>query len=309
MNTIHSELSMNDLNSKFFEIMQNENSAEEAANFIYDNVFDDVTLGFVFEFHHGLKTGLTDLLEGEKEDDDTFKIVNSPECDVFGLSILKKTQDSNCACPNCDRPVSATRFAPHLEKCMGMGRNSSRIASRRIASNSREPTSYAGLLSDDEDDADWAGGSLHTERRKRRIKNNNNRKPNKLHNGNSRNNNGTHNSDANDGGATYETMTANEKKNLLLQICGVVSEHTKKLCTRSTRCPQHTEEQRRALRNSVLEPSTPESQSMAADEAGSPPDSSPSSSCSSSSRKRDRHRAPPKHKNKRERNMSPNGRD
>ncbi|KAJ0173519.1 hypothetical protein K1T71_010668 [Dendrolimus kikuchii] len=310
MNTIVSELSMNDLNNKFFEIMQNEDNAVEAANFIYESVIEDVTLGFLFEFHHGLKTGLTDLIEGEKEEEDLYKIVNTTECDVFGFSIMKKTPDSNCSCPNCERPVSATRFAPHLEKCMGMGRNSSRIASRRIASNSREPTSYAGLLSDDEDDADWAGGSLHTERRKRRIKNNNNRKSNKLHNGN-RNNNGHQNSDSNDGGATYESMSANEKKNLLLQICGVVSEHTKKLCTRSIRCPQHTEEQRRALRNSVLEPSTPESQTMGltAEEAGSPPDSSPSSSCSSSSRKRDRHRAPPKIKNKRERNMSPNGRD
>ncbi|XP_047994008.1 SAGA-associated factor 11 homolog isoform X2 [Leguminivora glycinivorella] len=256
MNTIVSELSMNDLNHKFFEIMQSESNAEEAANFIYDSVLDDVAIGFIFEFHHGLKTGLTDLLEGEKEDEEPYKIINSPECDVFGFSVLKKTPDSNCSCPNCERPVSATRFAPHLEKCMGMGRNSSRIASRRIASNSREPTSYAGLLSDDEDDADWAGGSLQNERRKRRIKNNNNRKPNKLH--------------------------------------------------KSTRCPQHTEEQRRALRNTVLEPSTPES-GLGPDDAGSPPDSSPSSSCSSSSRKRDRHRAPPKPKNKR--GMSPNGRE
>lgn len=310
MNTIASELSINDLNIKFFEIMQNEENAAEAANFIYENLIEDMTMGVLFEFHHGLKTGLTDLIEGEKEDEDPYKIVGTPECDVFGFSLMKKTPDTNCFCPNCERPVSATRFAPHLEKCMGMGRNSSRIASRRIASNSREPTSYAGLLSDDEDDADWAGGSVHNERRKRRIKNNNNRKTNKLHNGN-RNNNGNQNADNNDGGATYETMSANEKKNLLLQICGVVSEHTKKLCTRSTRCPQHTEEQRRALRNSVLEPSTPESQTigLTAEEAGSPPDSSPSSSCSSSSRKRDRHRAPPKVKSKRERNISPTGRD
>lgn len=62
-----------------------------------------------------------------------------------------------------------------------MGRNSSRIASRRIASNSREPISFAGLLSDDEDDADWSGGSIHSERRKRRIKNNNNKRPSKVH--------------------------------------------------------------------------------------------------------------------------------
>ncbi|XP_023938791.2 SAGA-associated factor 11 homolog isoform X2 [Bicyclus anynana] len=303
MNTIVSELSMNDLNSKFFDIIQNESTAEDAANFIFDSVCEDVTLGVLFEVHHGIKTGLTELLEGEKEDEEPYKIVNSPECDVFGFSILKKTPDANCSCPNCDRPVSATRFAPHLEKCMGMGRNSSRIASRRIASNSREPTSYAGLPSDDEDDVDWSG-TLHSERRKRRMKNN--KRNSKIH----KSNNGNHNPDSNDG-ATYETMSANEKKNLLLQICGVVSEHTKKLCTRSTRCPQHTEEQRRALRNSVLEPSTPESQSMGltAEDAGSPPDSSPSSSCSSSSRKRDRHRAVPKMKNKREKLSPLNGRD
>ena len=29
------------------------------------------------------------------------------------------------------------RFAPHLEKCMGMGRNSSRIASRRLQNTGR----------------------------------------------------------------------------------------------------------------------------------------------------------------------------
>lgn len=38
-----------------------------------------------------------------------------------------------CVCPNCGRNLAAIRFAPHLEKCMGMGRNSSRIATRRIA--------------------------------------------------------------------------------------------------------------------------------------------------------------------------------
>ncbi|VVC88562.1 unnamed protein product, partial [Leptidea sinapis] len=229
MTTIVSELSMHDLNNKFYEIMQNESNVEDAAKFIYDSLYDDVAMGFLFEFHHGLKTGLTDLIEGEKEDEDSYKIVNSSECDVFGLSVLKKTQDANCSCPNCERPVSASRFAPHLEKCMGMGRNSSRIASRRIASNSREPTSYAGLPSDDEDDADWSGGSVHSERRKKRIKNSNSRKSNKMHNVNR--NTGPHNSDSNDGCATYETMSAIEKKNLLQQLCGVVSEHTKKFCT------------------------------------------------------------------------------
>lgn len=40
---------------------------------------------------------------------------------------------------------------------VGIGRNSSRIASRRIA-NSRDGSNYFGTaLSDDEDDADWSG--------------------------------------------------------------------------------------------------------------------------------------------------------
>lgn len=34
------------------------------------------------------------------------------------------------------------------------------------------------------------------------------------------------------GGATFDTMTPNERKSLLLHVCGVVSEHTKKICTR-----------------------------------------------------------------------------
>lgn len=55
-----------------------------------------------------------------------------------------------------------------------MGRNSSRIASRRIASNSKEPALYAGL-SDDDDDADWVG-----DRRKKKLRNNGVKKQAKL---------------------------------------------------------------------------------------------------------------------------------
>lgn len=44
-----------------------------------------------------------------------------------------------------------------------MGRNSSRIASRRIA-NTRDGGNYFGADEDDEDDADWSG-----EKRKKKI--------------------------------------------------------------------------------------------------------------------------------------------
>lgn len=55
------------------------------------------------------------------------------------------------------------RFAPHLEKCMGMGRNSSRIASRRIQNSTREGSGHL-QASDDDDDEDWF---LDRKRRKR----------------------------------------------------------------------------------------------------------------------------------------------
>lgn len=46
-----------------------------------------------------------------------FNIVDMPDMDVFGSANTKKAVD--CTCPNCDRPVASSRFAPHLEKCMG----------------------------------------------------------------------------------------------------------------------------------------------------------------------------------------------
>jgi len=55
-------------------------------------------------------------------------IVDRPGVDVFGNPPAKKQLE--CICPHCQRNLAASRFAPHLEKCMGMGRNSSRIARR-----------------------------------------------------------------------------------------------------------------------------------------------------------------------------------
>ncbi|XP_036306872.1 ataxin-7-like protein 3 isoform X13 [Pipistrellus kuhlii] len=62
-------------------------------------------------------------------------------------------------------------------------------------------------------------------------------------------------------GISYETLGPEELRSLLttlmflFQQCGVISEHTKKMCTRSLRCPQHTDEQRRAVRIYFLGPS------------------------------------------------------
>ena len=110
-----------------------------------------------------MKTGLYHLVNdpdfGEDSNDSTNNNGNSNDSmassgggggggmlDVFGQAVtttsgvpaLKK--QCECVCPNCQRNLAASRFAPHLEKCMGMGRNSSRIASRRLANSNKVGT-------------------------------------------------------------------------------------------------------------------------------------------------------------------------
>lgn len=169
---------------------------------------------------------------------------------------------------------------------MGMGRNSSRIASRRIANNSKDLTTFSGVISDDDDDVDW---SVNNDKRKRRKERNGIKKlkqpkqassgllsgallgPNTVSNNNSSSGSssssslgGPKNSAGSDAGdlvytsnenspSNYESMSVDEKRILLQQVCGVMSEHTKKICTRSTRCPQHTDEQRKEVRANLEE--------------------------------------------------------
>lgn len=61
------------------------------------------------------------------------EIVDQPGVDIFG-QVYNQWKNKECECPNCKRLIAASRFAPHLEKCLGMGRNSSRIANRRSVS-------------------------------------------------------------------------------------------------------------------------------------------------------------------------------
>ena len=90
-------------------------------------------------FFRAVKTGIFQLTEFIDSSEDSNEASESKgQTDVFGQPIstssgppaLKKQPE--CICPNCQRNLAASRFAPHLEKCMGMGRNSSRLASRRL---------------------------------------------------------------------------------------------------------------------------------------------------------------------------------
>ncbi|KAG8036753.1 hypothetical protein G9C98_004075 [Cotesia typhae] len=238
------EEKVQELDRSFLEFMSKTDNVDLAIKEIYDDLLDEVLMGFVFDVHRTIKTGSSDVEEGIP-DDESYAIVDSPGLDVFGQHPIKKTQE--CNCPNCDRGVAACRFATHLEKCMGMGRNSSRIASRRIANSSKDMSNFSGIISDDDDDADW---SVANDKRKRRKDRNGIKKSKQPRNSQK-------NGDAQSGElqmsnenspSNYDNMSLEDKRALLGQICGVISEHTKKLCTRSVRCPQHSDDQRKEMR-------------------------------------------------------------
>ncbi|KAL4228694.1 Ataxin-7-like protein 3 [Mactra antiquata] len=195
-------------------------------------------------------------------------IVDRPGVDVFGNLPAKKQLE--CICPNCQRNLAASRFAPHLEKCMGMGRNSSRIASRRsqkVLKDRLGPDSLkhdSGESEDDYNDADWSlypDKKLKRLRKEKRSNSPRRHKNSRLKNGSSLTDSSLHitdvpfkheRADTPDSIGGYEYMTLEEKKTLLMSTCGVISGHTKKMCTRSHKCPQHTDEQRRQVRQFLL---------------------------------------------------------
>ncbi|XP_059171017.1 ataxin-7-like protein 3, partial [Physella acuta] len=220
---------------------------------IVEELIDEVALGLCFEIHRSCKVGNMFLNGIDDTSDTEYAIVDRPGVDVLGQVQSKKNYE--CVCPNCQRHLAAARFAPHLEKCMGMGRNSSRIASRRIANNQKQGSDESGQ--EDEHDNDWnyAPESKRIRKLKKEKSSNSprNRKLSKLRNGGSSNDLvAAESSESLEPAPVYESMRIEERKALLLSSCGVISEHTKRMCTRTGKCVQHTDEQRRQVRQLLL---------------------------------------------------------
>ncbi|GFR65490.1 SAGA-associated factor 11 homolog [Elysia marginata] len=225
---------------------------------VIEELIDEVSLGLCFEIHRACKVGSLFLSSFDDTASDTeYAIIDRPGVDVLGQVPSKKSYE--CVCPNCQRHLAASRFAPHLEKCMGMGRNSSRIASRRIANNQKHGSEESGQ--EDENDNDWnyAPESKRVRRMKKEKTTNSprNRRLAKLRNGGSSHDaaavaNAGEPAESLEAAPNYEKMTIEERKALLLTSCGVISEHTKRMCTRTGRCVQHSDEQRRQVRQLLL---------------------------------------------------------
>lgn len=136
-------ISVSNLKLAFVRMMSSAENVETASAFICESLIDTV-----FDVHQVNRFGGFQFQATEK-DMKAFAIVHSNEADIFGQQYVKKSQD--CCFPTCHRPLSASRFAPHLGNCLNLtGQNSSRIASLTIANNCK---------SDDDDDDDyWIAG-------------------------------------------------------------------------------------------------------------------------------------------------------
>ncbi|XP_064421496.1 ataxin-7-like protein 3 isoform X1 [Latimeria chalumnae] len=245
-----------------------DNSKLEAiAHELYTDLIEDVCLGLCFDVHRAVKCGYFFLDETDPDSMKDFEIVDQPGVDVFG-QVYNQWKNKECVCPNCNRSIAASRFAPHLEKCLGMGRNSSRIANRRIASSNNMNKSESDQEdNDDINDNDWSYGSEKKAKKRKSdkirystgsnsasfptlprqcylnpalegqpLKNPNSPRRSKSlkhKNGELSGNPDPFKYNNNNSGINYETLGPEELRSLLTTQCGVISEHTKKMCTRS----------------------------------------------------------------------------
>ncbi|PAA76811.1 hypothetical protein BOX15_Mlig034601g3, partial [Macrostomum lignano] len=89
---------------------------------IVNELIDDLTMDTIFSCHMEAKMGLLMLDE---------ELATLAQTELSPVSTQRQQQQQQsapiCRCPNCHRRLAASRLAPHLEKCMGMGR----LASRR----------------------------------------------------------------------------------------------------------------------------------------------------------------------------------
>ncbi|XP_003387868.1 PREDICTED: ataxin-7-like protein 3 [Amphimedon queenslandica] len=233
---------------------------------IVNQLIDEEALGVCFELHRAIKLGYYDLLHPDKNSLERHEVIDEPGLDVFGNNVQSFRKPVECVCPSCQRTLGASKFAPHLEKCLGMGRTSSRLAHKKtpVSVESEEEHSE-----DNEDD--WT----YPEKKSKKMKREKPLFPSLPSNGRSKVSVKT--ASGRDGGyqsngsvsshnnppietaskqhtiASFSILLPDQKQYLLQQMCGVVSERTGRLCTRTVKCPQHSEEDRREIRRILLD--------------------------------------------------------
>eukprot|EP00040_Diaphanoeca_grandis_P043977 m.10916 g.10916 ORF g.10916 m.10916 type:complete len:237 (-) comp8554_c0_seq1:108-818(-) len=115
---------------------------------------DNEIRSVVFEMHRAYKLGL--LADPSRAIMPSNKgLVNLPGLDIFGRKPEKNSVPS-FSCPNCGSLRQPAKFAPHLEKCMGMGGRTQRTSARTTTttttdngSNKRKQDIKSGAAPDD----------------------------------------------------------------------------------------------------------------------------------------------------------------
>uniref|UniRef100_H2Z7M8 SAGA-associated factor 11 homolog n=1 Tax=Ciona savignyi TaxID=51511 RepID=H2Z7M8_CIOSA len=129
------------------------------ADHFLNEMLNEAVLGVAYEAHRSMTQGTLFIDEDCSDMEEKYKITVEKGLDIFGQPINGSKKPFECQCPNCNRNMAASRFAPHLEKCMGMGRNSSRIASQRIANSGKLSSTMSEVGADedvdDSNDVDW----------------------------------------------------------------------------------------------------------------------------------------------------------
>ncbi|CAH1391790.1 unnamed protein product [Nezara viridula] len=253
-------------NSLRLKIAENPSYAEEVADAVVARLFEEILRETTADVHRAIKLGYSNLLFA-KTYDHSLDEVDLP---FYPENVDSKTEDINC--PKCHKLIHASRFAPHLERCMQQGRSSSRIASQRIANNSKE-CSY-GMGSDEDDD--WKAEKSRSAKKidgKKKKDSARKQKPcksdlskNQKDAGNniSANIKDIFQSPSKSGRENYGKSSKDQDpevwispnkvasgidKSLILSTrCGVKSDHTGKYCGRSLRCPLHSDADRAVAR-------------------------------------------------------------
>ncbi|CAB4486329.1 unnamed protein product [Rhizophagus irregularis] len=157
----HSPGYIDNFNSKSLSIQPSDIPTKGILAFsILCDLLDECILDVAFEAHRETKLAAS-----------VCQLCNS-ECrsfDIFG-NRPQQNDSPKFECVNCKRPYPSKRYAPHLEKCLGLaGRSSSRVANLKIG-NDRNPSSPYTTLSEDNLNQSDSDGGLYIEKFEKKRK-------------------------------------------------------------------------------------------------------------------------------------------
>nr|CAG8476386.1 7596_t:CDS:10 [Entrophospora candida] len=128
------------------------------------DLLDECTLDILLETHREAKlaASVCQLCNTECR-----SFVSQPGLDIFGNNPQPNNSPPTFECVSCRRTFPSKRYAPHLEKCMGLaGRSSSRVANLR----DRNPSSpyTPPILSEDNPEPSDSDGGLYVENKRKK---------------------------------------------------------------------------------------------------------------------------------------------